>query len=252
MLNMIIGGQSVVESANSDQRFYDEEPVGPEVIRAHATAMRELTGMWFPRLEQHAARRRLRALELGSGTCVLAALVAQLDCVESVVCTDISRRRMEESLRSTLQIVRTDPSKFDYAELDFNKPFPIEDSSLDLVVCDAALHHARSMWFTLAEVNRVLKPGGLFVAQRERFLAPLTGHIVTRRMLTDPEFEAGVSENSYTVGQYRYYLSIAGFEMHAMPAEQGAKFKMLSALNGILFSKYVLWGTKISTPRYSV
>lgn len=249
---MIIVEPLVADTANTDQSFYDEEPVGPEVIRAHATAMRELTGLWLPRLERHAAGSRLQALELGSGTCVLAALVAQQDCVASVTCTDISRRRMEESLRSTLEIIPTDPAKFDYAELDFNKPFPIEDSSLDLVVCDAALHHARSMWFTLAEVNRVLKPGGLFVAQRERFLAPLTGHIVTRRMLTDPEFEAGVSENSYTVGQYRYYLSIAGFEMQAMRAEQGTKFKMLALLNGILFSKYVLWATKVSTPRYSV
>lgn len=241
-----------LDRSDTDRSFYDEEPVGGDVIRAHAGAMRELSQFWLPRLQQRVAGRGLTALELGSGTCVLAALLAEQPWIERITCTDISRRRMELSLQNTLQVIPVDPSKFDYAEMDFNKIFPLPDASVDLVVCDAALHHARSMWFTLAEVNRVLKRGGLFVAQRERFLAPLTGHIVTNRMLTDPEFEAGVSENSYTMGQYRYYLRIAGFDVQAIPAVQGAKFKMLAPLNGILFSKYVLWATKGSEPRYSV
>lgn len=239
--------------ASTDQAFYDEAPVDAPLIAEWAEWMPGIMACWLPELRAKAEREGpLKILELGSGTCLLAALLARESFVEHVTCTDISVARMREAMRSTSQVVSFDESKVDYGLLNFNEAFPIEDNAFDAVVCHGSLHHSRSMWATLHEVNRVLRSGGVFVAQRERILAPLTGHLVTRRMLTDPEFAAGVSENSYTLGQYEYYLRIAGFDFRAIPASgEGRAVRLLSALNGVLFSKYVLWSEKTGEPRYS-
>ncbi len=39
----------------------------------------------------------------------------------------------------------------------------IESCSIDLVLCNSMLEHDRAFWLTLAEMRRVLKPGGLFM-----------------------------------------------------------------------------------------
>ena len=44
--------------------------------------------------------------------------------------------------------------------LDFNKPFPFEDNSFDLVSCSFAIYYAEDIPFTFKEMHRVLKPGG--------------------------------------------------------------------------------------------
>ncbi|RZJ01610.1 MAG: class I SAM-dependent methyltransferase [Brevundimonas sp.] len=240
------------QQRDTDKQFYEAEPVDRGTIASHAGLISGYLAEWVGRLRKEAGGRKLRMLELGSGSCVLASLMAREDFVESITCTDISAVRMNNALQSTVEVIPTNVDRLAQAEMDFNRPFPFSDGAFDIVFCDAALHHARSMWFTLAEVNRVLKPGGVFIAQRERFLMPLTQHIVTRRMLTDEEFEQGVSENSYTMGQYNYYLAIAGFRMEPIRIRgQEAKTKLLAPLNGIAFGRYVLWSTKTGNPKYS-
>jgi SAM-dependent methyltransferase len=238
-------------SRNTDQEFYEEEPVGRDVIERHAVVMRDTSAHWLPKLRRWAGDRKLRILEIGSGSCVLAALIANEPFVESITCTDISSIRMQKALVSTLDVVPSQPGKIRNAEMDFNRPFPFADAGFDVVLCDAALHHARSMWFTLFEVNRVLKPDGVFIAQRETTLAPVTSSYVMRRLLTAPEFDAGVSENAYTMGQYRYYLKIAGFDLEVLRAEPNWKYKVLAFLNGVVFARFVLWAEKKAAPKYS-
>jgi ubiquinone/menaquinone biosynthesis C-methylase UbiE len=45
-------------------------------------------------------------------------------------------------------------------ELDFNKPFPLEDNQFDMVSCCFAIYYAQDIPFTIHEIHRVLKPGG--------------------------------------------------------------------------------------------
>lgn len=45
-------------------------------------------------------------------------------------------------------------------DLDFNKPFPLDDSTFDQVSCCFAIYYAENMPYTIAEMHRVLKPGG--------------------------------------------------------------------------------------------
>jgi len=47
-----------------------------------------------------------------------------------------------------------------FQELDFNQPFPFEDSTFDLESCCFAIYYASDIPATINEMKRVLKPGG--------------------------------------------------------------------------------------------
>jgi ubiquinone/menaquinone biosynthesis C-methylase UbiE len=49
-----------------------------------------------------------------------------------------------------------------FTDVDFNKRFPFDDGSFDLVSCCFAIYYAENMPFTISEIRRVLAPGGKF------------------------------------------------------------------------------------------
>ena len=51
-------------------------------------------------------------------------------------------------------------NRIDFRQLDFNRPFPVESDAFDLVSCCFAIYYAEDAARTLAEMQRVLKPGG--------------------------------------------------------------------------------------------
>lgn len=53
---------------------------------------------------------------------------------------------------------RSAPIQFTY--LDFNRPFAFPDDYFDVVSCCFAIYYAENIPFTVAEMHRVLKPGG--------------------------------------------------------------------------------------------
>lgn len=64
---------------------------------------------------------------------------------------------------------------------------PFAPSSIDAVICNAMLEHDKHFWLTLAEVRRVLRPGGLFFVGAPGYqdrVAPLVrvGNGVERRL----------------------------------------------------------------------
>jgi ubiquinone/menaquinone biosynthesis C-methylase UbiE len=48
-----------------------------------------------------------------------------------------------------------------FTELDFNKRFPMENEQFDLLSCCFAIYYAQDIPFTIQEMHRVLKPGGM-------------------------------------------------------------------------------------------
>ena len=51
-------------------------------------------------------------------------------------------------------------NRVNFQELNFNKTFPFEDETYDLVSCSFAIYYAEDIPFTIKEMHRVLKPGG--------------------------------------------------------------------------------------------
>lgn len=232
-------------TVNTDQAFYDHEPLGSTT--QHARWMREIE-FYFDGYAQRldAALRATAATagqvaELGAGSCGLSICLSRLPHVQQVHALDISAQRMDKMLAASSQVLGGEPSKVRTVACDFNQRLPFGDESLDAVLFDASLHHARSMWFTLKECHRVLRPGGVLVAQREAYLSPLRFRQQLTHLLQTPEVLAQVSENIYLKEQYLYYLRACGFAaqfFHRTPSKVKHALRFLSGwafTDGILF-----------------
>lgn len=227
---------------SSDKEYYDNSSlVGKEkLFIKNALPFIEV---WTKSYFENSNLYEAEILELGAGSCTTGAIVSKYSAVKSVTECDISEKKMIELSKSVCDIVGGDFSKLKFKECDFNLPLPFADATFDVVIMDAALHHSRNMFFTLSEIKRVLKSDGVFIAQREQYVSPLTHWLTFRRLLQSPEVCAGVSENAYLKSQYDYYLRASGFVPKFRPVLSGFLQNMLFFLNGLVFSKYNIVST---------
>jgi SAM-dependent methyltransferase len=99
-----------------------------------------------------------RLLDFGAGTCWSSLIFGYLGC--DVVATDVS----QNALRFGEERVRTDPvgKTLPISFLPFDgRRLALDDASVDRVVSIDALHHVPDIPATLAELGRVLRPGGI-------------------------------------------------------------------------------------------
>lgn len=233
-------------SSNPDQAFYDNE--APGTLERHAAWMREIEQYfraYSARLEQELADGEGRVAELGAGSCGLSVCLSKLSTVRQIQALDISAKRMSSMVERSASVLGGDTGKIRFVTCDFNAALPLPDGQLDAVLFDAALHHSRSMWNILQECNRVLKPGGLLIAQREAYLSALRARRQIENLLRTPEVAACVAENIYLLAQYRYYLITAGFEPEFIPVCPSLRKKLLRPLNGSVFADGVLYARKV-------
>src|SRR5918994_1233263 len=106
-----------------------------------------------------------RSLEIGAGTGYFSLNLLRAGVVESAVCTDVSPGMLAK-LRANAERLGLDveTAACDAAAL----PFP--DASFDLVLGHAVLHHLPELDRAFAELERVLRPGGvvLFAGEPSR------------------------------------------------------------------------------------
>jgi SAM-dependent methyltransferase len=230
---------------SSDQAFYDQESVGS--FEDHAKWMHEIEfyfNGYANKLNSLLEGKSGYVVELGAGSCGLSSCLSRLSNVRHITSLDISMLRMQKMIDLSELALGGDKRKIHPIASDFNGPLPFEDGELDVVVFDAALHHTRSMWTTLAECYRVLKAGGILVAQRELFLNPLRAKKQIAELLKSPEAAAKVSENMYLKEQYIYYLRMAGFNVEFQPRSPSKLKSILHILNGIAFCDGIFWCRK--------
>ncbi|GAA1658846.1 class I SAM-dependent methyltransferase [Fodinicola feengrottensis] len=98
------------------------------------------------------------ALEIGSGTGFFLLNLMRAGVATSGIVTDISPGMVEVATRNAKELGFDVTGRVADAET-----IPVEDSSVDLVVGHAVLHHIPDVDQAFAEVLRVLKPGGRFV-----------------------------------------------------------------------------------------
>ena len=104
--------------------------------------------------------KKMTVLDFGAGTCWLSRFLALLDC--RAICLDVSTTALQlgerlfrewPSLDTPIEEPRFLP--FDGHRID------LPDNSVDRVICFEALHHVPNVREVLAEVYRVLAPGGI-------------------------------------------------------------------------------------------
>lgn len=178
-------------------------------------------------------------IELGAGSCGLSISLTKLQNVKQVYSFDISMNRMKHMIEISNKFIDGHITKIEVVEGDFNHILPFDDNSIDAILFDASLHHTRSIWNTLAECKRILKPNGMLIAQRESFLNPFRAKKQLNNLLKSPEVLAQVSENMYLKEQYEYYLKVYGFDVDFLPASPNRIKTFLMPFNGLLFTSGV-------------
>ena len=223
---------------SADRDFYDKEDLTQSVPHFVSYIQPYATNWFAVMRKEFAERNGIRVLDLGAGSCTLSLMLSAEPYIGTIKAVDISAKKMADLSALVCREVGGDLNKLSFQEIDFNEKLPFDDNAFDLVVMDAALHHSRNIWETLAEIRRVLQPGGRFVAQREAYTSPLSSRVTFRRLLKSPEAAAGVSENAYLKVQYDYYLRVNGFIPEFLPVYPSLFFRLFFFLNGLAFSKY--------------
>ena len=105
-------------------------------------------------------------LEFGAGRGITSFAFASIGCRVTAVEPDpssiVGRGAIESLSRFATQPIHT--------LADWGEHVDIPDESVDIVYCRAVLHHARDLPQLCREAFRVLRPGGVFLAEREHVL----------------------------------------------------------------------------------
>jgi ubiquinone/menaquinone biosynthesis C-methylase UbiE len=135
-----------------------------------------------------------KIVEQGAGCFWLSSYLSTFDEVEEVIGVELSKDRILAFRDIALSLFKgSRKNKIRYVVGDMHE-LNIPDNSVDLVVCDAVLHHADNLVAVLRESHRVLKPGGWFVALREPSISNLR--------LKVPQFHSRYPEDG--TAQYYY------------------------------------------------
>lgn len=103
---------------------------------------------------------------------------------------------------------------------EVSEQLPFADAYFDVIFARAVLHHTRDLRAACAEFQRVLKPGGLFLAVRE--------HVISRQedlprfLSAHPLHHLYGGENAFLLGEYRAALIGAGFDINQVLSPFGS------------------------------
>lgn len=153
-------------------------------------------------VDHAAARLGETCVDLGSGRGTDVLRMAESVGPEGFVWgLDISDKMLEKA-RSTAAKVGATNVRFEKAELEH---LPVPDASVDLVISNCVLNHARDKAAVWREIHRILKPGGRFVVSDIYASAP-----VPEEFRNDPEAVAECWAGADTRDLYLATIVAAG------------------------------------------
>jgi SAM-dependent methyltransferase len=185
-------------------------------------------------------------VELGAGSCWLAAWLARRPEVRRVIGIEFARRRLERLAPVAIAALDAPPEKVERVVADFYA-HGLEPGCADMVVMDAAFHHAADPVRLARVAYELLRPGGRFVLFREPTLS-----LLRRSRDHGVEDDHGSFEREYDARDYLRFLEQAGFEADRAPSSGGFATPRRRALlrpplswaNGVLYSEYTYVGVR--------
>ena len=145
-----------------------------------------------------------RVLDFGAGTCWTSRFLAQLGC--DVIAMDISPAALEIGKLSFQRSPQFGLARVPEFMIFDGTHIDLDDDSIDAVVCFDAFHHVPNPQTVLAEMARVLVPGG-----RAGFSEPGPRH----SLLPQSQFEMrnfGVLENNVVMDDIATWANKSGFD----------------------------------------
>jgi SAM-dependent methyltransferase len=94
---------------------------------------------------------------------------------------------------------------------EWGEALPFPDASFDLVYGRQVLHHARNLPAFCAEMARVLKPGGQYLATREHVIFKDADLAVF--LAEHPLHRLYGGENAFRLGEYKHAIESAGIRL---------------------------------------
>ena len=146
--------------------FQEVPPIWNEVERTFGDEIERVTGVrGLPEYvaKKMAGRKRVKVLSLGSGACgvellALAPRLAEQGCIIELISVDINagilKQAEEEAKKRNVH--------FAGIAQDINQ-LKLPKNSYDVVMAFAALHHFEKIDHVAREINKSLKPNGIFV-----------------------------------------------------------------------------------------
>lgn len=87
---------------------------------------------------------------------------------------------------------------------------PLKDGSVDAAIASNSLHHFPDANRAMAEIARVLRPGGVFIAYDPRFVAPLEK---LKKLLRRNDGAFTEDHKAFRIEEYRTLLGSSGLEV---------------------------------------
>jgi len=144
--------------------------------------------LWVPELSTLFKGKRV--LDLGAGTAPVGTLIAQRFSPAIVISLELVAHRLRAAMMWHQQLSRLDLTCGNI----FTLPFP--DGYFDYVVANSVLHHLPHISQAIAEISRVLRPGGFYIGREPNFNNP----VVRLAVFTFPNtilFPGSHSANEY-------------------------------------------------------
>lgn len=176
-------------------REYHEPGVRPALLQALSD----------PRLG-HLVRGRV--IDLGAGTCWAASELSKLDRVAEVVAVDLSEGFLR---RVGVRMIRETGGALEKVSFVAGsyEAVPAEAGSFQSAFLIASIHHAVAPLRVLAEVRRLLAPGGvLIVIENPSSILAIS---TVRERALELSHTSDTTEIAYTRGELHYLLRHAGF-----------------------------------------
>ena len=165
-------------------------------------------------LKENVAEFHGRILEIGAGSCWLSSVLSKFPEVQEIYALDFSRRILTEIAPMVMDYLKANASKIVRVRGSFYDLLHL-GKQFDFVVCDETLHHADYPIILLNQICNVLSEDGLFVSIREPIAPKLPIlNFVGKRMFGFRERRLGVTENTYTLSEWRKIFRHSGFEMN--------------------------------------
>lgn len=108
-------------------------------------------------LEVLPLEKGMKILDVGCGAgkqCF--SFLARLDGKAAITGGDVSEELLKKAKDENTKL----GNRVTFQELDFNKTFPFDEKTFDLVSCSFAIYYAEDIPFTIREMHRVLKADG--------------------------------------------------------------------------------------------